>query len=91
LLAVALARIDGQLQRVANAQANDELQSFVSLPPNGVASPNTVAYMMRRGRRLTRRLGRTNQALYICCAKALLEAADAQGAHTKIEHRWIFG
>jgi hypothetical protein len=32
LLAVALARIDGQLQRVANAQANDELQSFVSQP-----------------------------------------------------------
>lgn len=89
LLAVALARIDGQLQHVANVQANDRLHSFVSTPPSSVAAPDTVAYLMRRGRRWLRRLGRTDQSMYIRCAAALLGAADAQAAHAKIASRWI--
>jgi len=89
LLAVALARVDGQLQRVANVQANDELRSFVSTAPSTVAGPDTVAYLMRRGRRWLRRLGRSDEAAYVHCAAALLHAADTQGAHAKISSRWI--
>lgn len=89
LLAVALARVDGQLQKVANVQADEQLRSFVSSAPSVVASPDTVAYLMRRGRRWLRRLGRNDQAAYARCAAALLSAADAQGAHTKIASRWI--
>lgn len=89
LLAVALARVDGQLQKVANVQASEQLRPFVSSVPSAVAGPDTVAYLMRRGRRWLRRLGRADQAAYARCAAALLSAADAQGAHTKITSRWI--
>lgn len=89
LLAVALARVDGQLQRVANVQANEQLRPFVSSAPSVVASPDTVAYLMRRGRRWLRRLGRNDQATYVRCAAAVLGAADSQGAHAKISSRWI--
>jgi hypothetical protein len=89
LLAVALARVDGQLQRVANVQANEQLRPFVSSAPSVVAGPDTVAYLMRRGRRWLRRLGRNDQVAYVRCAAALLGAADAQGAHAKISSRWI--
>lgn len=89
LLAVALARVDGQLQRVANVQANEQLRPFVSSAPSVVASPDTVAYLMRRGRRFLRRIGRNDQAAYVRCAAAVLGAADSQGAHAKISSRWI--
>jgi hypothetical protein len=89
LLAVALARVDGQLQRVANVQANEQLRPFVSSAPSVVASPETVAYLMRRGRRFLRRIGRYDQAAYVRCAAAVLGAADSQGAHAKISNRWI--
>jgi len=89
LLAVALARVDGQLQKVANVQANEQLRRFVSSAPAVVAGPDTVAYLMRRGRRWLRRLGRTDQTAYVRCAAALLSAADAQGALTRISSRWI--
>ena len=89
LLAVALARVDGQLQRVANVQANEKLRPFVPTAPSEVAGPDTVAYLMRRGRRWLRRLGRDDQSAYVASAAALLRAADAQGAHAKIASRWI--
>ncbi len=89
LLAVALARVDGQLQKVANVQADEQLRSFVSSAPSVVASPDTVAYLMRRGRRWLRQLGRNDQAAYARCAAAILSAADAQGARTKIASRLI--
>lgn len=89
LLAVALARVDGQLQKVAHALATDQLRPFVSSAPSLVAGPDTIAYLMRRGRRWLRRLGRNDQATYARCAAALLSAADSQGAHTKIASRWI--
>jgi hypothetical protein len=89
LLAVALARVDGQLQKVAGVQANEQLRSFVPSAHSEVAGPNTVAYLMRRGRRWLRRLGRNDQAAYVRCAAALLGAADAQGAHATISSRWI--
>lgn len=89
LLAVALARVDGQLQKVANVHANEQLRPFVSSAPSAVAGPDTVAYLMRRGRRWLRRLGRNDQAAYARCAAALLTAADVQGAHAKISSRWI--
>ena len=89
LLAVALARVDGQLQRVANVQANEQLRPFVSSAPAVVASPDTVAYLMRRGRRWLRRIGRNDQAAYVRCAAAVLSAADFQGAHAMISSRWI--
>lgn len=89
LLAVALARVDGQLQRVANVHANEQLRPFVSSAPSVVASPETVAYLMRRGRRFLRRIGRNDQAAYVRCAAAVLGAADSQGAHAKISSRWI--
>lgn len=89
LLAVALARVDGQLQKVANVQATEQLRPFVSSAPSVVAGPDTVAYLMRRGRRWLRRLGRNDQTAYVRCAASLLSAADAQGAQTKITSRWI--
>jgi hypothetical protein len=89
LLAVALARVDGQLQRVANVQAYEQLRPFVSSAPAEVAGPNTVAYLMRRGRRWLRRIGRNDQAAYVRCAAAILGAADFQGANVKISSRWI--
>ena len=89
LLAVALARVDGQLQKVAGVQANEQLRSFVPSAQSEVAGPDTVAYLMRRGRRWLRRLGRNDQAAYVRCAAALLGAADAQGAHAAISSRWI--
>jgi hypothetical protein len=89
LLAVALARVDGQLHKVAYVQADEQLRSFVSSAPSVVASPDTVAYLMRRGRRWLRRLGRNDQTAYARCAAALRSAADPQGAHTKIASRWI--
>jgi hypothetical protein len=89
LLAVALARVDGQLQQVANVRATEQLRQFVSSAPSVVAGPDTLAYLMRRGRRWLRRLGRNDETAYVRCAGALLSAADAQGAHTKVVHRWI--
>lgn len=89
LLAVALARVDGQLQRVANVQANEQLRSFVASAPAVVASPDTVAYLMRRGRRWLRKVGRNDRAAYVRCAAALLGSADSQGAHAKISSRLI--
>jgi hypothetical protein len=89
LLAVALARVDGQLQKVAGVQANDQLRSFVPSAPSVVAGPDTVAYLMRRGRRWLRRIGRNDQSAYVRCAAALLSAADAQSAHATTASRWI--
>jgi hypothetical protein len=89
LLAVALARVDGQLHRVANVEANEKLRPFVPTPPSDVAGPDTVAYLMRRGRRWLRRLGRNDQSAYVASAAALLGAADAQGAQARIASRWI--
>jgi len=89
LLAVALARVDGQLHRVADASANEQLQPFVPSAPSVVASPDTIAYLMRRGRRWLRRIGRNNPAAYVRFAAAFLQAADAQGAHARISSRWL--
>lgn len=93
LLAVALARVDGQLRQVANVQANDQLPyEFGSLLPSletSVAGPATVAYMMRRGRRWLRRLGRTDPDGYVRFASAFLQAADTQSTHATIARRWI--
>ncbi len=89
LLAVPLARVDGQLQKIANVQTNEQLRSFVSSAPSVVAGPDTVAYLMRRGRRWLRRLGRNDQTAYVRCAATLLSAADEQASHARIDSRWI--
>jgi hypothetical protein len=90
LLAVALARIDGRLWRVPNVRANDDpLFVFVLDVPRTVAGPATVAYLMRRGRRWLRRLGRGDEAAYVRCTTALLHAADTPWACKEISHRWI--
>jgi hypothetical protein len=89
LLAVALARVDGQLQFAANAPTMEQVWPFRPTALSVVAGPETVAYLMRRGRRWLRRLGCNDQAAYVRCAAALLRAADVQGAHTKIASRWI--
>ena len=89
LLAVALARVDGHLHQVANVHANEQLRQFAPSVPSTVAGPDTVAYLMRRGRRWIRQLGLKDQVAYVRCAASLLSAADAQGAHVNISSRWI--
>jgi hypothetical protein len=89
VLGVALARVDGQLRQVTSSQATDNLRPYFAPPWREIAGPNTVAYMVRRGRRLIRRLGRSNPGDYVRCATAFLRSADAQGAQTNIGQRWI--
>jgi hypothetical protein len=89
LLAVALARVDGQLLKVAKVHANEQLRQFAPSNTSAVAGPDTVAYLMRRGRRWIRHLGREDQDAYVRCAAALLDAADEQGAYANISSRWI--
>lgn len=89
LLPVALARIDGKMLRIAKAQANDQLRQFDATAPISIASSETVAYLMRRGRRWLRRLARNDQTAYVRFATALLKATDAQGSNVEIASRWI--
>jgi hypothetical protein len=89
ILAIALARIDGQLDRVSHVDAPDKLQHFVPTASTNVAGPNTVAYLMRRGRRWLRRLGRHDGATYARAASAFLRVADAQGAQVRAANRLI--
>ena len=89
ILAIALARIDGQLERVSHVDAPDKLQQFVPTTSTNVAGPHTVAYLIRRGRRWLRRLGRHDGATYARAASAFLRAADAQGAQIRVANRLI--
>ena len=88
-LAVALARIDGQLDRVPNVNAPDKLQQFVNTISASAAGPDTIAYMMRRGRRWLRRLGRYNPHAYVHAAASFLGAVDRQDAQTRTSNRLI--
>ena len=89
ILAVALARIDGQIERVSHVDAPDKLQHFVPTTSTNVAGPQTVAYLMRRGRRWLRRLGRHDASTYARVASAFLRAADVQGAQERAANRLI--
>jgi hypothetical protein len=89
LLAVALARIDGRLERIGTRFGTEQLRPFVESAPQTVGGPATLAYLMRRGRRWLRALGRDDMPAYVRCASTLLRAADTQGAQTKISSRWI--
>ena len=89
ILAIALARIDGQLERVANVDAPDKLHQFVRTKSTIVAGPNTIAYLMRRGRRWLRRLGRNDPPAYVRAVSAFLRAADAQGSQIRVANRLI--
>ena len=89
ILAIALARIDGQLERVSHVDAPDKLQQFVRTTSTNVAGPHTVAYLMRRGRRWLRRLGRHDASTYARVASAFLRAADVQGAQIRAANRLI--
>ena len=89
VLAIGLARIDGQLERVSHVNAPDKLQQFVRATSTNVAGPHTVAYLMRRGRRWLRRLARHDASKYARAASAFLLAADAQGAQVRAANRLI--
>ena len=89
IVAIALARIDGQLERVSHVDAPDKLQPFVSTTSTNVAGPHTISYLMRRGRRWLKHLGRHDATTYARAASSFLRAVDEQGAQIRAANRLI--
>jgi hypothetical protein len=59
------------------------------LPPQTIASDDTLAYLTRRGRRALRRMGLTDPGLYAHCAGSFMRAVDHQASSIRLETRWI--
>lgn len=90
LLAIALTRVEELQTQVLGVQAPDEVQRFVHKPPGEVAGLATLSYLMRRGRRWLRALGRSDPQAYLRFATAFLKMADAQAMVNRgLGLRWI--
>lgn len=87
VLPVALARIDGALRLAPKGPKAPDLRSLIPHRQGEIASPETLAYLARRGRRWLRRLGRGDPAAYVRAAEAFLIAADYPAAHARASSR----
>jgi hypothetical protein len=88
LYSLAVARIDGFV--IVPEEPSIEVEELEFLRPLfdvPIAGRDTFSYLARRGRRIFRRINKTDSEKYVNCANSFLRAADSLGGDLEVNSR----